>query len=288
MISIVTPAYNAEKFIAKTIESVLQQTFTDWELIIVNDGSSDGTVEVVNPYLGDRIRLFSQANAGVSVARNKGVSHAKGELIALLDADDYWLPDNLQMKHNLLLSTGSDFVFSNLYIGDKDLKIVEKGPIGTDIDMVYHLLMWRGAVIPGASSNLLLKKECFNTVRFDPAFSTAADQDFSLYLAEHFKGKYFDECTWIYRVYSTSMSRNLNVFTKDHIGVYKKAARNKLFSGFIHQRKCFANLYLMIAGAWWIHGGNKAKAVKFMLMALWQYPPSSIELVKKLKNRAGQ
>jgi len=78
MISIIIPAYNAERFIAKTIESVLHQTFEDWELIIVNDGSTDGTVAVAGAYLSEKIQLFSQANAGVSVARNNGIAKAKG------------------------------------------------------------------------------------------------------------------------------------------------------------------------------------------------------------------
>jgi glycosyltransferase involved in cell wall biosynthesis len=96
-VSVIMPAYNAARFINQTIESVLNQTFTDFELLIIDDGSIDNTLEIANQYaLGDRrIQVFSHANQGVSATRNRGVNLAKGNLIAFLDADDLWSPDKL-------------------------------------------------------------------------------------------------------------------------------------------------------------------------------------------------
>jgi glycosyltransferase involved in cell wall biosynthesis len=96
-VSVIMPAYNAARFIDRTIESVLNQTFTDFELLIIDDGSIDKTLEIANQYaLGDRrIKVFSQVNQGVSAARNHGVKLAKGNLIAFLDADDIWFADKL-------------------------------------------------------------------------------------------------------------------------------------------------------------------------------------------------
>ncbi|MBD2355787.1 glycosyltransferase family 2 protein [Tolypothrix sp. FACHB-123] len=98
-ISVVIPAYNAAQFLPEAIASVQKQTFSDWELLIVNDGSTDDTVAVVSEYeqRDPRIHLINQDNQGVSVARNQGVEHSQGQIIAFLDADDRWLPNKLHL-----------------------------------------------------------------------------------------------------------------------------------------------------------------------------------------------
>ena len=94
IVSIVTPAFNAEHFIAHTIESVLRQTFTDFELLVIDDGSDDGTSGIAERYAkrDSRIHLSRQTNRGIAAARNSGIKQARGRLIALLDSDDLWLP----------------------------------------------------------------------------------------------------------------------------------------------------------------------------------------------------
>jgi glycosyltransferase involved in cell wall biosynthesis len=89
------PVYNVEKYVAESIQSVLDQTYSDFELNIVNDGSTDNTANVVRSFQDARIRLITQENKGVSVARNKGIEAALGDYIAFLDGDDLWCPDCL-------------------------------------------------------------------------------------------------------------------------------------------------------------------------------------------------
>lgn len=96
MFSVVIPLYNKENQIKKTLESVLNQTFKDFEVVIVNDGSKDKSVEVVQSFDDPRIRLITQENAGVSAARNRGIQEAKNKWIAFLDADDLWKVDKLE------------------------------------------------------------------------------------------------------------------------------------------------------------------------------------------------
>jgi glycosyltransferase involved in cell wall biosynthesis len=99
MISVITPVFNGENYIAETIESVIAQTYTDWEYIIVDDGSTDGTPSLVKKYLNDdRIKYIRKANSGCSSARNRGIENAKGEYIAVLDADDVFYPQKLEMQ----------------------------------------------------------------------------------------------------------------------------------------------------------------------------------------------
>lgn len=95
-ISVIIPVYNGQKTIKETIQSVLNQTFADWELIIVNDGSQDATLEIINSINDYRIKVFSYSNAGVSSSRNRGIDQAQGEFISFLDADDLWTPDKLK------------------------------------------------------------------------------------------------------------------------------------------------------------------------------------------------
>ncbi|MBQ3914697.1 MAG: glycosyltransferase family 2 protein, partial [Paludibacteraceae bacterium] len=94
LVSIITPLYNGERFIAQTIESVLTQTYTEWEMLIINDGSTDKSEEIALSYAekDNRIRVYSQPNGGSASARNHGIRRAKGRYIALLDSDDLWEP----------------------------------------------------------------------------------------------------------------------------------------------------------------------------------------------------
>lgn len=101
MVSVIIPLYNKEKQIAHTLQSVLNQTFQDFEVVIVDDGSTDGSVAEVEKFCDSRIRLIHQENAGVSAARNRGIEEAKSDLIAFLDADDEWKSEYLATQYHL-------------------------------------------------------------------------------------------------------------------------------------------------------------------------------------------
>src|SRR4051812_32162135 len=94
--SVIIPLYNKANYIENTIKSVLNQTFTDFEIIVVNDESTDESETIVLGFNDKRIQLFNQKNQGVSVARNHGIEKAKGKLVAFLDADDYWFHNHLE------------------------------------------------------------------------------------------------------------------------------------------------------------------------------------------------
>src|SRR5690348_923784 len=101
-VSVIVPVFNKAPFVSRAIESVLIQHFTDFELIVVDDGSTDYSIDIVSSYEDERIRIIRQCNRGPGAARNTGIKHAKGDFIAFLDADDEWLPNYLSESVRLL------------------------------------------------------------------------------------------------------------------------------------------------------------------------------------------
>lgn len=115
LVSIIMPSYNTGKFIKESIESVLKQTYTNWELLIVDDCSTDNTDKVVEPFLSDeRIKYFkNEKNSGAAVSRNKALREAKGRWIAFLDSDDLWLPEKLEKQIKFMERNGCHFSYTN-------------------------------------------------------------------------------------------------------------------------------------------------------------------------------
>lgn len=123
-ISIIVPVYNAVRFIRETMDCVVAQTYPHWELLLVEDGSSDGTVEEIEKYIAEkcetRIRLIKQpANMGAAKARNRGLKEAKGRFIAYLDADDLWVPEKLEKELAFQQEKKAAFVFTGYEFADE-------------------------------------------------------------------------------------------------------------------------------------------------------------------------
>jgi glycosyltransferase involved in cell wall biosynthesis len=112
MVSVIMPSYNTANFISESIESVQAQTYTNWELIIVDDCSTDNTDDVVNPYLSDSriIYIKNDRNGGAAISRNRALREAKGKWIAFLDSDDLWMPEKLEKQ--ITFMTNNDYHFS--------------------------------------------------------------------------------------------------------------------------------------------------------------------------------
>lgn len=124
LVSIITPCYNGSKHVAKTIESVIAQTYTNWEMIIIDDGSKDNSAEIIQAYANKdkRIKLIQQPNGGSAAARNNGIRRAEGQYIALLDADDLWLPEFLQEQIHFMKENETICVYSTRLFIDEDGK----------------------------------------------------------------------------------------------------------------------------------------------------------------------
>ena len=130
MVSIIMPNYNSEKYIEETIKSVLAQTYNNWELLFVDDLSTDNSLELVHAFDDDRIKVFtSDKNGGAAIARNKAIENARGRWIAFLDSDDLWLPDKLEKQIKYMLDNDFSFSFTDYdVVGENNEQIFKFVP----------------------------------------------------------------------------------------------------------------------------------------------------------------
>ncbi|MDE5107681.1 MAG: glycosyltransferase [Trichodesmium sp. St17_bin3_1_1] len=208
IISVIIPAYNAEKTIRETIESVIKQTFSDWELIVVNDGSQDRTVEVVSQIKDPRIKLFSIPHAGVSASRNRGFDNSVGQFIAFLDADDLWKPEKLESQLNALQSHSEAAVAYSWtdYIDESGSFLKQGGRVIFHGD-VYPKLLVSNFLENG--SNPLIKREAINEVGgFDESRKRAEDWEMYLRLGKKYHFVAVEKPQILYRFSTNSVSSN--------------------------------------------------------------------------------
>lgn len=170
MISVIIPLFNKEQNIFYTLQTVLNQTFQDFEIVIVDDGSTDKSVEEVKKVIDSRIRLIQQSNAGVSAARNRGIEEAKGEYIAFLDADDEWKPDYLKTQYELTQKYPQCSVFTcNYEFKDTEGKvtstIIRKLPFKKEDGILYNYFEIASCSHPPICSiSIMVKKEAIKAI----------------------------------------------------------------------------------------------------------------------------
>lgn len=193
-ISIIIPLYNKEAYIKNTINKVLLQTYQNFELIIVNDGSKDNGPQIAESFSDPRIRLINKENGGVSSARNVGIKEAKYDYIAFLDADDEWLPNHLEEIHKLIVDYGSEanvFVtnFARKYPDGRIIPNRKEDELKQGIITNYFKEALKKAVIH--TSCVCVSKNALDIVNgFDERFSNGEDIDLWVRLARKYKISY--------------------------------------------------------------------------------------------------
>ncbi|HEY9667110.1 MAG TPA: glycosyltransferase [Coleofasciculaceae cyanobacterium] len=223
LISVIIPVYNGEKTIKETINSVLNQTFSDLEIIVVNDGSQDSTLTTISSIQDSRVKVFSYANAGISASRNRGFAHASGEFISFLDADDLWTPDKLEAQLKALQDNPQASVAYSWvdYINESG----EFFRVGNHLTLtgdVYKKLLVHNLLENG--SNPLIRRQALTEVGgFDPAFSSVADWDMWLRLAAHSPFVAVPSPQILYRMSAQSMSSNILKMEAECLRLIEKA-----------------------------------------------------------------
>ncbi|MDX2098610.1 MAG: glycosyltransferase [Leptolyngbyaceae cyanobacterium bins.59] len=223
LISVIIPAYNAEKTITETVQSVLSQTFTDFEVIVINDGSQDDTLEVLSTIQDDRLRVISQVNGGAQKARNRGIQAATGAYIALLDADDLWTRDKLATQIKALEEDPTAGVaYSWMNRIDEQGHFLRRGSYHRFSGNVFAHLLLIDFIENG--SNPLIRTQAFDEVGlFDETLSCGQDWDMWLRLAARYPFVVIPSVHTLYRKTPNSISSKLEQREAGYLKVIHKA-----------------------------------------------------------------
>ena len=228
-VSVLIPAYNSADFLPQAVESVLAQSFQDYEIVIVDDGSTDQTAALAQEFArrnGGRIRYIHQENQGVSAARNALVQQAQGELVSFLDADDYWAPNHLNLGVQILNDDAkTGLVHSNITRVNPKGELIEVPVRETQYlsGRIFEPLFLRQAHI--ACSTVIMRKACFQRVGwFDLNLTRLGceDRDMWLRLAREYKITYVDEPSVFYRMGLSSLSQNSENMLKARLYIVDK------------------------------------------------------------------
>lgn len=235
-ISVIIPAYNMEKYVERTLRSLMDQTFKDFETIIINDGSTDNTEKIIQEALQNanfQWKLINQENQGVSAARNRGLIESKGEYVCFLDADDYYNPTFLEKMYNKAKEKNYDFVFCNFsYVDENGKTILEpkqsKKYFGIELTGEEALqLTLKGNLYIWVANYICMKKLLSdNNILYTKGCTHGEDQEFWIKAFFHAKSVNSVSETLVYYIQrkdSAVKSTSFKVF--NYVGAMKKVTK---------------------------------------------------------------
>lgn len=272
-VGVVIPAYNAERFLAPAIESVLRQTVYPAAIVVVDDGSTDGTEAVVRRF-ASRVACLRQPNAGVAAARNRGAARLGTEWIAFLDADDVWMPDKLARQLAAARDADVAAVLCGVALIDaQDRRLPPPPRVVTSLDV--EALLLHSVKIPQATpSTILIRTALFNDIGgYDEALATMADWDLLIRLRLRTELAYVDEPLALYRRYPGTMSRNVAMLERESQIVLRKAfARPDLPPQCRRLRRASLAWNDLVLSGSLLHTGRPLRALRFGLRAVGRDP----------------
>ncbi len=227
LVSIIMPAYNAALTIDKSIETVLNQSYSNWELIIVNDCSSDNTLEVLEKYKdNDKIKIYTnRINSRAAVTRNNALDYAQGQYVSFLDSDDLWTPDKLKKQIEFMKANDVGFVFTSYSCIDENDK--EMGRI-IRVPKTISAMALLGNTIIGCST-VLIDISKIGEFRFITNNRREDTFTWHLILKKGFVAYGMDEVMMKYRVMSSSSSGNKYKMAKEYWRGLKDVAKLNFF-----------------------------------------------------------
>ncbi|MGB2890207.1 MAG: glycosyltransferase [Candidatus Acidiferrales bacterium] len=225
-VSVVIPTYNSAAFLEEAIQSVLGQTYSDFEVVVVDDGSTDGTEYVVRSF-GDRVSYLKQDNRGVSAARNHGIQKSQGNYVAFLDSDDFWLPGKLAEQIPLLDRDAElGLVYSDWRVTSEKgvLEPSYLSNLAPASGYVFDELVRSGFIL---TSGTVVRRSCLDDVGdFDETLSIAQDYDLWLRICYRWKIALVNKPLVIKRSWDGSLSSNLPKTAAERIVSFEKALKN--------------------------------------------------------------
>lgn len=215
-VSVIMPVYNGQAYLEQALNSMLAQSFQDWELVVIDDGSTDSTPNILARYTDSRIKVIHQDNSGEASARNMGLDHAKGDYIAFLDADDYYFPNALKDLSSFLECRSEYGVaYSNGEICDSNnqqiMTLSEIRPGFFTGDILDQLVL-SSSVITVPVCTMTRRSVIFeHSIQFDRNLVIGPDWDFWIQLAVHTGFGYLDSMTCRYRIHNTNITRTVDL-----------------------------------------------------------------------------
>lgn len=271
-VSVVIPAYNSMAYIPETLGSVLKQTLTDFEVLIINDGSTDHIVSWASQIADPRVKLICQENKGVSEARNTGIKQAQGEYIAFLDADDLWEPTKLEKQIQCFESkpeVGLVYTWT-LWVDREGKSTATVTAAHTEGDVWEELLL--GDVV-GNGSSAVIRRSCFNNVGlFDPELSGTADCDMWARIAAHYSLAVIKEILVYYRQHPSGMSRDYDKMAQNsRLTIEKKFVRVPFELLYLRPR-AYGHAFLWLAWKIMSDGGTVDRVNYYARQSVLHYP----------------
>ncbi|WP_299780162.1 glycosyltransferase [uncultured Formosa sp.] len=242
-LSIIISVYNKERHLKATLESVINQSYKQFEIIAVNDGSTDKSLSVLNQITDPRLHVFSQPNLGASAARNRGIKEAKTDYIALLDGDDIWLPNYLQEMVAIIEKHPSAHVFACAIAYAYTKKIVPVSYNFKDSESIKIRDYFKSSLNSYTlltSSSTIFKKEIIKTTGwYDTSIKSGQDTDFWIRIGMHYQVVFLNRVLVHYRYINDSLSNtSFNPNTKPKYDKYKtKESLNTDLKAFVDRNR---------------------------------------------------
>jgi len=323
-VSVIIPTFNRANYICQAIDSVLAQTYQDFEIIIIDDGSADNTKKVLSKY-ESTIKYYYQGNKGVSVARNRGIQEARGEWIAFLDSDDIWLPEKLHWQHEILeMHPSINFIFTDLeqfnesgVVRTSMMRSQSQQPKGSFKRKILDEEFNNGGILIGnlyeemlllgnipSTPTVIVKKICLEEVGFfSEDLSIAEDSELWLRISSKYSMLYFNKITVRARVSDEGLSGTLD----------RRSYRYREWDGHmleIHLKGCLKSQKSLIKKriaqsyrivAWGYFDNNKLKEAQrlflrslnynifqikvYLYLAVLLLPGKIINIIKRIKRQ---
>jgi glycosyltransferase involved in cell wall biosynthesis len=277
LVSAVIPAHNREAFLPAAVESVLRQTFSDWELLVVDDGSEDGTAKIAQEFAGTdpRVRCLRHSQRrGAQAARNSGIRAAQGQWIAFLDSDDRWLADSLEVRLQLATTRQVPVVHSECYILKPEQKEEEKlermGLRPLEGQIYKEVLRRPGPMFQG----LLVRREALARINYlDESIRSYQEWDTTIRLAKHHAFAFLPEPTFVWNFRNpSSLSKSL---TGNAAGYHQVVAKHR-WSILRYLGPRALAFHYQTAGYLFRKAGDEARARRCLVWAhlWWPFRPS--------------
>lgn len=271
-VSVIIPTYNYGRFIGEAVESALSQTLRPAEVIVVDDGSTDDTEEVVRGF-GDAVRYIKQENAGVSAARNRGVAESSGQYIAFLDADDIWEPEKLEKQ---MAKFADDPKIGLVHCGMREFdaetgETVRLHTEGGEGWVADDLLLWERPVIVGPGGTVVVTRKAFAEAGgFDSRMKCGEDWDFCYRVAREYKVGFVAEPLVKYRGHAAAAHHNVREMEHGMALFYKKAFA---VGGDILRlkRRAMGNFHRVLAGSYF-RAGMYRDFARNAALSIWNRP----------------